>query len=275
MTEEERYLFDLQGYLVLRGVLPHDFVSEINRAVDELESLSDDQVTVRGLSRIYRNAKDVLTLPGEPNGGLPDYDSQILPYGGFAEELIDWPTSLGYVQEMIGEPCRMDAASLMSRNTQGAFKWHHGAAELLPYSEYAFRDGGFKCVSVKIGYALTDVDVGDGCFAVIAGSHKSNFTNPLVGMVPDAEHPLVRPIPVEAGDAVIFSEDLSHGAVVNRRSRVRRTLFYSYAPVFHCKWNSLAETAHGFEKRSSESRRALIEGPSPYADENIYEEADL
>ena len=119
MTEEERYLFDLQGYLVLRGVLPHDFVSEINRAVDELESLSDDQVTVRGLSRIYRNAKDVLTLPGEPNGGLPDYDSQILPYGGFAEELIDWPTSLGYVQEMIGEPCRMDAASLMSRNTQG------------------------------------------------------------------------------------------------------------------------------------------------------------
>ena len=59
MTDEERYLFDLQGYLVLRGVLPPEFVAEVNRAIHDLESLSDEQVAARGLPRIYRNADDV------------------------------------------------------------------------------------------------------------------------------------------------------------------------------------------------------------------------
>ena len=119
-------------------------------------------------------------------------------------------------------------------------------------------------MSVKIGYALTDVDSEDGCFAVLVGSHKSNFTNPLVGRVPDPEYPLVTPVPVRAGDAVIFSEDLSHGAVENRGSKVRRTLFYSYAPAFHSAWTDLAETAAGFEARASGSRLKLIQGPAPY-----------
>ena len=30
MTDEERYLFDLQGYLVLRGVLTQEEVGELN-----------------------------------------------------------------------------------------------------------------------------------------------------------------------------------------------------------------------------------------------------
>lgn len=268
MTDEERYLFDLQGYLFLAGALPAEFVAEINHAIDTLESLNDDEVEARGVPRRYCQTDNVLVeTGGPPAGGLPDYGSPILPNGGFAEQLIDWPVTLPYVQEMIGEPCRLDAASYMSRNSQGAFKWHHGGAELLPYSEYAFRDGQFKCVSVKIGYALTDVDVEDGCFAVIPGSHKSSFTNPLVGHVPDPEHPLVRPIPVRAGDAIVFSEDLSHGAVVNRRSKVRRTLFYSYAPAFHCAWDGLADTAKGFFARANNRRRELVQGPTPYTTE--------
>ena len=92
----------------------------------------------------------------------------------------------------------------------------------------------------------------------------SNFTNPYVGQVPDPHHPLVRPIPVQAGDAILFSEDLSHGAVENRRGTVRRTLFYSYAPVFHAAWNDLAVTAPGFEQRAEKTRRELILGPAPY-----------
>ena len=266
MNDEERYLFNLQGYLVVRSALTEDFLVRANRAIDELEKLDDAQVEARGLPRRYREPGDVLTQGGRPSpGGLPDYDSQILPFGDFAEELIDWPDTLPRVQEMIGEPCRLDAASFMSRNSGGAFHWHHGGAELLPYSEYKFRDGKFHCVSVKVGYALTDVEIEDGCFAVIPGSHKSNFTNPLVGTVPDPEHPLVRPIPVRAGDAVIFSEDLSHGAVENRRSKVRRTLFYSYAPAFHCVWRDLADMAAGFEQRATKSRLELVQGPPPYA----------
>jgi hypothetical protein len=267
MTPEERYLFDLQGYIVLREALSPDTCRRLNETTDYLETLNDDQAAALGAERKYRASDNVYAKTGAPpKGGLGDYDCEVLRYGGPFEELIDWSRTLPYIEEMIGEPCRLDAASFMSRNSNGAFRFHHGYAELLPYSEYAFQDSEFKCVSVKIGYALTDVDVEDGCFAVIPGSHKSNFTNTLVGQVPDPAHPLVQPLPCRAGDAVIFSEDLSHGAVENHGSKVRRTLFYSYAPAFHCAWHGLAMTADGFEQRASQRRLELIQGPSPFTD---------
>ena len=266
MTPEERYLFDLHGYLVLRGVLSPDIRRRLNETIDYLETLDDSQTAALGAERKYRASDNVYAQTGAPSeAGLGDYDCEVLRYGGPFEELIDLPQTLLYIEEMISEPSRLDAASFMSRNSGGAFRFHHGYAELLPYSEYAFRDGAFKCVSVKIGYALTDVDVEDGCFAVIPGSHKSNFTNPLVGQIPDPTHPLVQPLPCKAGDAIIFSEDLSHGAVENHGSKVRRTLFYSYAPAFHCTWQGLAMTAEGFEQRATPRRLELIQGPPPFA----------
>ena len=265
MTSEERYLFDLHGYLVLRGVLSPTLRQRLNETIDHLETLDDSQTAALGAERKYRASDNLYAQTGDPlEGNLGDYDCEVLRYGGPFEELIDLPETLRYIEEMIGEPSRLDAASFMSRNSGGAFRFHHGYAELLPYSEYAFRDGAFKCVSVKIGYALTDVDVEDGCFAVIPGSHKSNFTNPLVGQIPDPNHPLVQPLPCKAGDAIIFSEDLSHGAVENHGSKVRRTLFYSYAPAFHCTWHGLAMTAEGFEQRATPRQLELIQGPPPF-----------
>jgi len=259
MTPEERYLFDLQGYLVLRGALDDATLCRLNQTVDELESKSDQEVAFMGVERRYRRLDNLYAqVRPAPEGRLQDYDCAILCNGGPFEELIDWPVTLPLVQEMIGEPMKLDAASFMSRNPGGAFRFHHGYAELLPYSEYRYSEGRFECVSLKIGYALTDVDVADGAFAVIPSSHKSNFTNPLVAQVPDPNHPLVQALPCRAGDAIIFSEDLSHGAVENNGTRTRRTLFYSYAPAYQCHWPSLGEPADGFEQRAPPRRLELV-----------------
>jgi len=265
MTEEERYLFDLQGYLVLRRVLPAVMVCQLNAEIDELESLADEEAAARGVARRHTTGSIYAKVGAQPEKGSGDYTCDILKAGGAFEELIDWPGTLPYIEEMIGEPCRLDAATFMARHGGGGFKFHHGYAELLPYSEYSFENGQFKCVSVKISYALSDVGVEDGCFAVIPGSHKSNYLNPLVGQIPDPNHPLVQALPAEAGDAILFSEDLSHGAVENRGCRVRRTLFYSYAPAFHAAWGRMADVAEGFERRANPRRIALAKGPSPFA----------
>ena len=231
MTDHEAYLFDLQGYLVVPQAISPSLLTQLNGAIDSAEALSDAAAAAHNIPRPYVDTANKYAQLGERAGaGLGDYGCNMLPYGGPFEDLIDLPTTLPLVEEMIGDPCRLDAMSFLSRHHHGAFRFHHGYAELLPYSEYAFSDGSFDCVSVKVAYALTDVGVEDGCFAVIPGSHKSAFGNPLVGEVPDARHPLVEPIPCRGGDAIIFSEDLSHGAVENRGERVRRTLFYSYAP---------------------------------------------
>ena len=241
MSPEEKYLYDLRGYLVLEQALAPELVDRLNQTVDELESLGDEAETTRGAKRPYVRPDNVYAQMGS-GGGLSDYYCNVLSYGDVFEELIDLPTTLPYVEEMIGVPCRLDAASFMSRTRAGAFRFHHGGAELLPYSEYAVEDGHFQCVSVKISFALTDVGVEDGCLAVIPGSHKSNFANPLVGQVPDPAHPLVE----------------------NRGQRVRRTLFYSYAPAFHCRWRDLADPAAGLAARGNERRVELVEGPAPF-----------
>lgn len=261
MTDEEKYIFDVQGYLVLSQVLSPDLVGRLNREIDHLESVDDEQVAALGAPRSYER-NDVYAQVGQPPAeGLSDYVCPVLACGGPFEELIDHPKTIGYIEQMIEEPLRLDSAAFLSRNSGGGFRFHHGHAELLPYCEYFFEDGRFKCVSIKVGYALSDVGVADGCFAVIAASHKSNFSNPFVGELPDPAHPLVEPLACQAGDAIIFSEDLSHGAVTNRRSKVRRTLFYSYAPSFHCPWTPLLETAEDFEQRASKRRLELVKGP--------------
>ena len=105
----------------------------------------------------------------------------------------------------------------------------------------------------------------EGSFVVIPGSHKSNFDNPFSGSIPDENHPLIETCPCKAGDAVLFSEDLTHGALINQSNKTRRTFFISYAPAFQTPWGKLVDTAEGFEERASPGQLELIKGPSPFA----------
>ncbi|MDD9986694.1 MAG: phytanoyl-CoA dioxygenase family protein [Spirochaetaceae bacterium] len=262
MTNEQRYLFDLKGYLTVRGALPADLVQALNVELDLIDAMSTEAANAAGAIRQTRGDRD-------PYGNL-EYTSHLLPYGGIFESLIDVPATVPLIEEMIGGPTRLDAMHFMSRTSGRGSVLHHGYAELLAYSEYALNRDRFECVSVKIGYALTDVGPDNGPFVVMPGSHKSNFATPGHLRLPDAADPLVEPITVQAGDAVLFSEDLTHGALVNRSDRVRRTIFISYAPAFHAAWNDQTVTAPGFEERATPRQLELVRGPAPYGAQTTY-----
>ena len=259
MTPEEKYLFDLKGYLVIRQALPEDLVKSLNEEIDFMETLTDKEVTARGVIRQYHDNKENHDATRDTYGCNP------LPMGGSFEQVLDCPRTLPYIDAMISEPVRLDAYSCFSRKQGKYSPLHHGYAELLAYSEFAIEDGQFNCVSVKVAYALTDVSEEEGSFVVIPGSHKSNFDNPISGSVPDKNHPLIETCPCKAGDAVIFSEDLTHGALINQSNKTRRTFFISYAPAFQTPWGKLVDTAEGFEDRATPKQLELIKGPSPFA----------
>ena len=103
MTPEEKYLFDLQGYLVLNQVLPPAMVSDLNQALDAMESLSDEDAAGRGLKRQYTKGSPYATLGTAEPGGLDDYTCDILAFGSPFEDLIDWTPVLIYLDSMIGE----------------------------------------------------------------------------------------------------------------------------------------------------------------------------
>lgn len=262
MTEEQRYLFDLRGYLVVPGALPATLIHKISDELDLIDSMNSEELSAKGAIRIASGERDKY--------GHLEFTCTLLPYGGIFESLIDVPTTVPLVEEMIGSPPRLDSMAYMSRITGQGTIFHHGYAELLAYSEYSVNRDRFECVSIKIGYALTDVGPNNGPFTVIPGSHKSNFANPGALKIPDDNDPLVQTIPVCAGDAVLFSEDVAHGAMINHSDQVRRTIFISYAPSFHSTWSDHIVTASGFEERASARQLALVHGPDPYGTETTF-----
>ena len=96
MTPEEAYLFDLNGYLILRQVLPPEIVRDLNGEIDRLEALSDEEVASLGVPRgYYREDGDQLPV---------DYSCPLLKCGEAFEKLIDWAATVPYVEAMIREP---------------------------------------------------------------------------------------------------------------------------------------------------------------------------
>ena len=104
---------------------------------------------------------------------------------------------------------------------------------------------------------MLDCDVEDGCFAVIPGAHKSNFPRPW-GNHPN-ENPTLIPIPAQAGDAIIFTEALTHGSVVNVSGRPRRTVYYCYSTGYMPDWGGqgLRFSDHVMENLT-EAQREII-----------------
>src|SRR5687767_9273306 len=86
ITDEDRYLFDLNGYIVLKGVLTEAQVAECNRIIDEIEDAK-------------RSTK------GEEH---TKYVEHVLMWGQPFRDLIDHPGVLPYLQEWLDPAVRLD-----------------------------------------------------------------------------------------------------------------------------------------------------------------------
>ena len=83
---------------------------------------------------------------------------------------------------------------------------------------------------LNAGVSLVDVPVGTG-FVCIPGSHKSNFPKPDHVNIYDTP-PTVANISVKAGDVVLFTEALCHGARRWTLDTPRRTVFVRYSTSY-------------------------------------------
>ena len=60
MTPEEKYLYDLRGYLVLEQALAPELIDRLNnQTIDELENLGDEVATARGAARAHVHPDNV------------------------------------------------------------------------------------------------------------------------------------------------------------------------------------------------------------------------
>lgn len=242
MTHEERYLFDLMGYLVVEQVLSAEELAELNEAIDRRN------VWEEGARR----------PEGPHNNALKMHIGPLLDWGAPFRRLVEHPTILGYLSELIGPKMRLDHEyAIFMKTGASENRLHGGGTPYDPAQYYHFRNERFYNGLTVVTFALTDANAGDGGFACIPGSHKSNVSCP-----PDFRTYekrglwLVQP-PMKAGDVLFFTEALTHGTLPWTAPHERRALLYKFSPG-HQSWSRRYRSA---DEDMDETLRLLMEPP--------------
>ena len=236
MTPEQRYFFDLTGYLHLRGVLSE---SELRPAQDAAQRYID-------------------TPPDQlPEGFRIDLNREHFNWYLYAfafdkalERLAMHPKTWPILLELTGGKPKLGGGNMMVDVHGKPFHPLHSGLE----SDLRKNRPGWRRSFVKDGkiynndlvffFYLTDVFPGDGGLIVVPGSHKANFLREHHYFYPgsytadggynddyfstEVPEGVTNPTP-RAGDVVIMSEHLTHGALSwEPQDRDRRFLTLRY-----------------------------------------------
>jgi ectoine hydroxylase-related dioxygenase (phytanoyl-CoA dioxygenase family) len=226
MTDAEKYLFDLNGYIVVEGLLTPDEVAAANAAIDGRPDAGRVRTREESLSG-GSPALEGTHGRGELGGMLAWPEPDCLPF----RSALANPTLASYLNEILGKGFRVDHQMCLISMTEGA-EGHtfHGSSGpgFDPNQYYIFKNGRFHNGLTVVGVQLTDVNPGDGGLIVIPGSHKSNFPCPPDMRKYLAHQENIRQIVCKAGDAIIFTEAVTHGTVRWTSDEPRRTLLTRY-----------------------------------------------
>jgi hypothetical protein len=232
VLERERYLFDVRGYIVVRSVLSATDIDELRdeiRAAGIEEALGGGGYLHVGFPHDYY---DTANRTGEL-GYRYACGSFILDWGAKIRSLVAHPRLLPYLSALVGPEFRLDHAyGVFSRGRTDSHALHNGGTPFDPTQMYLCREGRLYNSMVAVQFALSGVTSGDGGFCCIPGSHKANFPLPMaLASLDDQDgdgRAAVCQVALGPGDALIFTEALTHGALGWNGAGDRMALLFKY-----------------------------------------------
>ena len=226
MNDDERYLFDLNGYLVIEGALTPSEVTECNAAIDHhIEDLAEYPRSLAGGSKALEGRENRHDL-----GGMLAWEK---PWCEPFRRLLAHPRLVPYLNGILGPGYRLDHGPGLLVQNEGAEggTLHHGGADAPDFSlSYFYKNGRIFTGLSVLEYMLADEGPGDGGLAVIPASHKANLTCPAEIRRWESHRDQVREVNARAGDAVLFTEALTHGTLPWTAAHQRRALLYKFSP---------------------------------------------
>jgi len=236
-TPLDDFMFDLNGYIVLKNAVEPKLLARLNDAFDRFPQLEMGQWWGNAQRRDY--------------GDFAGYQlHNVVECGEPFEELIDHPGWINYLRRYCGEQHSyveglfIDEAIASIRRSGGHHPVHSGGYQGALRGRYMYTNGEFRCGQCNIILAVTRIGPGDGPTMVVPGSHKSNFPHPSSKNQAEDERmdnlPGAVPVYLDAGDAVLFVDGLMHGGSSRTNTTgERRVTIYRYGPL----WGS---TRYGF-----------------------------
>jgi ectoine hydroxylase-related dioxygenase (phytanoyl-CoA dioxygenase family) len=268
LTPAQRYEFDLKGCLVLRQAVSADLVQRLDRALARLEGRGPEELPLNTVPSWTPAINEYRLM------GLLECDETF-------HELIDHPSLLGPARELVPQPCRLAEAYSITRLRGFGVPLHSQ-----PESDYRLTHAGPRTALLKCVVNLGDVGPEDGPMIVFEGTHKLDVPFPFNLVHPDwkptgvdgeieqiflaeskdktkirwEDIPGYRELHVQAGDVILMTDDLWHGAKSLNSNRRRRTLYYSFVPYHYPNWHGIPYSKE-LKARVNASRRQLLAGP--------------
>jgi hypothetical protein len=239
----DEYLFDLNGFVLLRGVLSREEVADANARIDTVP---------RSLPR--KGWHGWVQREDHPEHRGISYQ-QVYELGGALERMIDHPNYINYVLRFVGGhdtfdyhhgPAFIDESFFSIRGPGEAITLHAGGHDISKRMSFRYHNGRFQCNQVNVLIAFTDIGPGDGATMVIPGSHKSNIVHPEFlnpqratewqdgtkgGSVDGVAGAME--VHLRAGDAIVFVDALCHGSARRANAGERKIAVYRYGS----SWN--------------------------------------
>jgi hypothetical protein len=214
-SEEVRYLFDLNGFYVVKGYLSTKRVALLRSQLIDFESKQD------------------LPEPlcyGKPRSIDFKYISNIAEGSSELTELIKDQLIVELMRSTTGGYFRFNHSYSISHGLGSSTSLHMGGAPLHPRAIYMTQGESVFSSLSKFVIPLEFNTVDDGAFCVVPGSHKSSFSfgNSYNLRAPE-DHPSCVPVIAEPGDIIFFTEALQHGGFANKTGVMRRSLYYCYS----------------------------------------------
>ncbi|MBT5874113.1 MAG: hypothetical protein HOH43_11900 [Candidatus Latescibacteria bacterium] len=226
MSADEKYLFDLLGFIVVPGVLSQAELDKANAAIDAQElaptpEYFGESKALKGENNSTRlgNSENLLAMPK--------------PHCEPFREMLAHPKTMPHLNTILGEGWRLDHGPgliAMDKGCSGGML--HGSFDNAPYF---YREGKIFTGLCVIEYLLADEGPGDGGVSVVPGSHKANLKCPEKMLRWEQYQQFVTEINAKAGDAIIFSEACTHGTLPWTADHQRRAILYKYNAA-HMSW---------------------------------------
>jgi hypothetical protein len=220
MNEDQRYLFDTFGYFIVPNVLTDLQVDQLRttlRHPTEQWEPEDESTGPLHWDSIWR---DLLDLPAIS----PILEQLIGDHGLMASRRPDADT-----REALPS-YRLDHINIHTHVGKG-FKGGmlHGGRGV--NGTFGYHDGQFYNGLLTVSFELYDTHPNGGGFACIPGTHKSNIAMPRDWQdLSQGINDSVERVAAVPGDAIIFTEALTHGTLPWTSDAKRSTVFYKYSP---------------------------------------------
>jgi hypothetical protein len=220
LTQEQKYLFDMRGWLLIPGVLNADEVEEMREFC--------------------------LRLKFRPES-IPEHERNTL--GGPLQRLADHPAVVGFMNEFVAHPAlsgqecygfRQESCHLFYRTQgEGKFGPHNGSGLLrFPGDSHTYHciPGKANSGLTRVVWELNPVEKGAGGTLLVTGSHKAVYTAPDAINDPDAD--IWETYGCPAGSLLFFTEALTHSATTWTNAKNDRVAIFSCYNTVNSKWHN-------------------------------------